>query len=74
MIESSDALYISRVPNPDIWLNQLLAGEIDYQDETANLEAVQSEVFMIERTKSGFGRETFLGQYNLFTPYIPDHE
>lgn len=70
IFEAPDALYISRVPNLDSWLAQLMSGTIDYMDEAENLEAVQAELFQIKRSGTVFGEESFIGWYDQFTPYI----
>lgn len=70
VFEFADALYVSRVPNPESWLAQIIAGNIDYDDEAANLEAVQAEVFRVERSGMIFGEASFLGWYDQFTPYV----
>ena len=48
-----------------------MSGTIDYMDEAENLEAVQAELFRIERSGSTFGEESFMGWYDQFTPFIP---
>ena len=70
IFESPTSVYISIVPNPMSWVDQILARQIAAGDVDANFDAVQVGVLRLDRQGDSFGEEVFLGFYEKFTPFI----
>lgn len=70
IFETPTALYISLVPNPMLWIDQILMRNIAVGDVDASLDAVQVGLMRLDRQGDGFSEEIFLGFYEKFTPYI----
>ena len=70
IFESPTSVYISLVPNPMSWLDQILARNIAAGDVDANFDAVQVAALRLDRQGDRFGDEVFLGFYEKFTPFI----
>ena len=73
IFESPTALYISKVPNPMFWVDQILTRTIAAGDVDASMDAIQVGLMRLDRQGEGYGEEIFLGFYEKFTPYIPSN-
>lgn len=70
IFETPTSVYISVVPNLDMWLSMVVERQISPMDEDASLSTIDVGVLQFERMADGFGSEIFIAFYELFTPFV----
>jgi len=70
VFDTSMGVFISVIPNLDMWVSMIANRQMAPADEQAGLSTVEVGTFQIEHLDDNFGEPVLWGFYELFTPFV----